>query len=115
VLLVLFSDPGALPRLHALDAAMAQLEGTGVRVIALSMARDAEASVKTEPELRHLSIAETDPATIAAYSLFRRIPSVEGVPPMPTHMEFLIDRQGYLRYRWSPAYGPGWDRMGHAH
>jgi len=111
VLLVLFSDPGSSPRLHALDAAMAQIEGAGVRVIALSMTKDAAASAKTELELPHLSISESDPATIAAYGLFRRTPSVDGVPPMPTHMEFLIDRQGYLRYRWSPAYGPGWDRM----
>ena len=111
VLLVLFSDPDSSPRLHALDAAMAQLEGAGVRVIALSMTKDAAALPKPELELPHLSIAESDPATIAAYGLFRRTPSVDGVPPMPTHMEFLIDRQGYLRYRWSPAYGPGWDRM----
>ena len=47
----------------------------------------------------------------AAYGLFRRTPSVEGGPAMPTHIEFLIDRQGYLRYRWGPADGPGWDRM----
>ena len=111
VLLVLFSDPISLPRLHELDAAMAQLEGAGVRIIALSMAKDSGASAKAEPELPHLSIAETDPETIDAYSLFRRTPSVEGVPAMPAHMEFLIDRQGYLRYRWSPAFGAGWDRM----
>jgi putative copper export protein/mono/diheme cytochrome c family protein/peroxiredoxin len=111
VLLVLFSDPGSLQRLHALDAAMPQLERDGVRVIAVSMAKDGEASGKTELGLPHLSIAETDPATVAAYGLFRRTASVEGVPPMPSHMEFLIDPEGYLRYRWSPAYGPGWDRM----
>jgi putative copper export protein/mono/diheme cytochrome c family protein/peroxiredoxin len=111
VLLVLFSDPGSSQRLHALDAAMPQLERAGVRVIAVSMAKEGEAAGKTELELPHLSIAETDPATIAAYGLFRRTASVEGVPPMPAHMEFLIDRQGYLRYRWSPTYGPGWDRM----
>ena len=111
LLLVLFSDPISLPRLHELDAAMAQLEGAGVRIIALSMAKSAEASARAEPELPHLSIAETDPETIDAYSLFRRTPSVEGVPAMPAHMEFLIDRQGYLRYRWSPAFGAGWDRM----
>jgi putative copper export protein/mono/diheme cytochrome c family protein/peroxiredoxin len=110
VLLVLFSDPGSLPRLRDLDAAMPQLEDAGVRVIALPMAKDADPS-KTELELPHLAIADTDPATIAAYSLFRRTPSVEGVPPMPAHMEFLIDRSGYLRYRWSPVYGSGWDRM----
>jgi len=111
VLLVLFNDPGSLPRLHELDAAMAELDGAAVRVIALPIAKETEPSGKAEPELRHLTIAETDPATIAAYGLFRRTPSVEGGPAMPTHIEFLIDRQGYLRYRWGPADGPGWDRM----
>jgi copper resistance protein D len=111
VLVVLFSDPGSLPRLRELDAALPQLEAAGVRVIALSMAKGVAASPNAELELPHLSVAVTDPGTIAAYSLFRRTPSVEGVPPMPAHMEFLIDRAGYLRYRWSPAYGPGWDRV----
>ena len=23
-------------------------------------------------------------------------------------MEFLIDRAGYLRFRWAPEYGAGW-------
>jgi putative copper resistance protein D len=113
VLLVLFSDPTSMPRLHQLDAAMTHLESAGVRVIAVPMATDAQLASKAEAELElpHLSTAETDPATIAAYSLFRRTASVEGVPPMPRHMEFLIDRSGYLRYRWSPAYGAGWDRL----
>lgn len=26
-------------------------------------------------------------------------------------MEFLIDRSGYLRFRWIPAWVPGWDQM----
>ena len=111
VLLVLFSDPGSLPRLHELDAAMAQLEGADVRVVATPIAKETEWVAKAEAELPHLRIVETDPATVAAYSLFRRTASVERVPAMPSHMEFLIDRRGYLRYRWSPAWGPGWDRM----
>jgi copper resistance protein D len=110
VLLVLFSDASSADRLRELDVATAQLERAGVRVVALPMVKDAEAPDKL-PALAHLSIAETDPETIAAYSLFRRTPSVEGVPPMPAHMEFLIDRQGYLRYRWSPVYGTGWSRI----
>ena len=110
-LLVLFSDAGSLPRLRELDAASAQLERAGVQVIALPMATDAEVPHKAAPALSHLAIAETDPETIATYSLFRRTPSVEGVQAMPAHMEFLIDRQGYLRYRWSPAYGTRWSRM----
>ncbi len=110
VLLVLFSDPGSMQRLRDLDAAMPQLKAAGVRVIALPMSKDAESS-KTDLELPHLAIADTDTATIATYSLFRRTASIEGVPPMPAHMEFLIDRSGYLRYRWSPVYGAGWDKM----
>lgn len=125
VLLVLFRNASSMARLRDLDAAEDQLERAGVRVIAMPMAQDADVADKQEaadkqevsdkqepgPPLAHLAIAETNPETTAAYSLFRRTPSVEGVPPMPAHMEFLIDRQGYLRYRWSPAYGPGWDRM----
>jgi putative copper resistance protein D len=111
VLLVLFSDPGSLPRLRALDAALPQLDAAGVRVVAVAMAKDTAASIRDELELPRLAVAATEPDTIAAYSLFRRTPSVEGVPPMPAHMEFLIDRAGYLRYRWSPVYGTGWDRM----
>ncbi|HEV2335176.1 MAG TPA: copper homeostasis membrane protein CopD, partial [Stellaceae bacterium] len=110
VLLVLFSDPDSLPRLRDLDAAMPQLKAAGARVIALPMSKEAGPS-KTDLELPHLAIADTDTATIATYSLFRRTASIEGVPPMPPHMEFLIDRSGYLRYRWSPVYGAGWDRM----
>ena len=111
VLLVLFSDASSVPRLRDLDAATGELERAGARVIAMPMAQDAEISGNLAPALSHLPIAGSDPGTVAAYSLFRRTPSVERVPPMPAHMEFLIDRQGYLRFRWSPAYGPGWSRV----
>jgi putative copper resistance protein D len=46
-----------------------------------------------------------------AYTLFRRSLTSEGIqpdPPMPTHLEFLIDRQGYIRARWIAWDGPGW-------
>lgn len=111
VVLLVLHDASSLPRLRELDAATAQFERAGVRVIALPIANDAKASDKPEPALSHVSIAETDPETIVTYNLFRRTPSVEGVPAMPAHVEFLIDRQGYLRYRWSPAYGTRWSRM----
>jgi putative copper resistance protein D len=82
VLLVMFSDASSMPRLRELDAASAQLERAGVRIIALPMAKDTEAADKLEPALSHLAIAQSDPETTAAYSLFRRTPSVEGVPAM---------------------------------
>ncbi|HEV2301847.1 MAG TPA: copper homeostasis membrane protein CopD [Stellaceae bacterium] len=111
VLLVLFSDPGSLSRLHALDDAAPQLEKRGVRIIAVPMAKNPEGESAKQIGLRHLRIAEAGPDVVAAYSLFRRKPSLEGVPPVPPHMEFLIDRSGYLRFRWIPAWGPGWDQM----
>ena len=45
------------------------------------------------------------------YTLFRKSLSPTGrlpVPPFPSHLEFLIDRQGYIRGRWLPGSGPGW-------
>jgi putative copper resistance protein D len=43
--------------------------------------------------------------------LFRRSLSERGMaadPPVPSHMEFLIDRQGYVRARWIAADNRGW-------
>jgi len=49
---------------------------------------------------------------VATYGLFRRTLTPAGIlpdPPLPPHMEFLIDRSGYLRARWIPGgSGPGW-------
>jgi len=45
------------------------------------------------------------------YALFRRSLSEQGLrpdPPFPFHMEFLIDRQGYIRARWIAAEGAAW-------
>jgi hypothetical protein len=42
----------------------------------------------------------------AAYMLFRRDLTAQGLKPVPppvSHMELLVDRQGYLRARWIPA------------
>jgi hypothetical protein len=41
----------------------------------------------------------------SAYMLFRRDLTPEGLRPEPSpvrHMELLVDRQGYLRGRWTP-------------
>jgi hypothetical protein len=47
----------------------------------------------------------------AAYALFRRDLSPDGLrpePPLPHHMELLVDRQGYVRARWIPNGATGW-------
>jgi copper resistance protein D len=49
---------------------------------------------------------------VQSYTLFRRTlnkPDLLGPGTLPPHMEFLVDRFGYLRARWIPdADGPGW-------
>jgi copper resistance protein D len=116
VLLVLFSMPDSLERLRQLDAAKAQLDRAGVRVITVPLDGQFNGAASSPPNsddtaLRSTNIAETGPETAAAYSVFRRTVSVDGVPPMSRHMEFLIDRAGYLRFRWAPEYGAGWSDL----
>ena len=38
---------------------------------------------------------------------------VEAILDIQDHMEFLIDRQGYLRARWFPGEWEGWDDIKH--
>ena len=51
---------------------------------------------------------------VRSYALFRRTlskPDLLGEGTLPRHMEFLVDRFGYLRARWIPdADGPGWNQ-----
>ena len=49
---------------------------------------------------------------VRSYALFRRTlnhPDLLGEGIVPEHMEFLVDRYGYLRARWIPEMdGTGW-------
>ena len=50
---------------------------------------------------------------VSTYALFRRTRGSARAPcpnpPVPAHMEFLIDRSGYFRARWIPGGPqPGW-------
>jgi len=42
------------------------------------------------------------------YSLFARSFADEGLIASPRHVEFLIDKQGYIRARWLPTENQGW-------
>jgi putative copper resistance protein D len=110
--LVLFTLPASLPRLEALDRAWGAIGLAGARVIAVPM-RDAD-HVYRRLGLRatNFPVAVEGGEEIAAtYALFRRTPASTGLPPVPPHLEFLIDRQGYIRARWIPGEGPGWGNI----
>jgi putative copper export protein/mono/diheme cytochrome c family protein len=110
VVLVLFTLPASRPRLDQLAQAHDMLRGLGAEVIAVP-ADDAAGVIgrlgATPPKL--FPVVTEGAADIAqAYGLFRRGLTPDGLlpgPPMPPHMEFLIDRQGYIRARFLGSRG----------
>ena len=113
VLLVLFSWPESRTRLDQLRLAYATLRGSNTVVLAVPMndpnSQDMAAITGNMP----FPVATQGASEIAhSYALFRRTlsnPDLAGEGTIPKHMEFLMDRYGYLRARWIPAVdGSGW-------
>ena len=99
VLLVLYTAPQSGERLHALAADVPRLVKAGMRVIAVPI----NGSVQTtEPNASAgQSIAAfADHDVGAAYAMFATVEENAARPTVPSHVEFLLDRQGYLRARW---------------
>jgi hypothetical protein len=90
------------------------LQALGTEIVAVPL--DGGAGVLSrlggDPPIYFPVATEGSDEIARAYGLFRRTLSPEGMtpdPPMPSHMELLIDRAGYLRARWIPGTGgPGW-------
>lgn len=113
ILLILFSLPHSRERIESVDHAYLDLRSLGVEVLAIP--RDQPSFAWEErTQLGHLPIIiDGGQEVFEVYTLFRRSLSVEGSlpdPPVPPHMEFLIDRQGYMRARWIPGDGAGWSK-----
>jgi putative copper export protein/mono/diheme cytochrome c family protein len=92
VLLVLYRLPVSLPRLRQLAAAESQLASAGLSLLAVpvdALAEDAESAAHL-PDFAAVTGAET----AGAYALFE---DAGGSVPC----EFLIDRAGFLRARWT--------------
>ena len=119
VLLVLFSWPESRARLDQLRQAYATLRGSNTNTMVLAVPMN-------DPSLKDLAAITADmpfpvvtqgaPEIARSYALFRRTlsnPDLVGAGTIPKHMEFLIDRYGYLRARWIPAVdGAGWTDIG---
>jgi len=113
VLLVLFSWPQSQARLTQLAELRDRLAAAGVTLLAVP----SDVAALDGKAKRSLAKLKIDPVTdgsqevFATYALFRRSLSQAGTqpdPPLPAHMEFLIDRQGYVRARWIASESRGW-------
>ena len=117
VLLVLFSWPQSRERLDQLKARSADLKSRETEVLLVPMKRldqqELDAVTKDAP---FPVVTEGAEGIVRAYSLFRRTiryPDIIGEGSVPTHMEFLLDRYGYLCARWIPALDTeGWSDIG---
>jgi len=109
VLLVMGVLPESLPRLRELEVQRIDLARAGIRVILMATSHSALLeAVPESPGAPQLAIA--DPATTKAYAMFTCRIANPCAPSTPPHVEWLVDRGGYLRARWLGVPGTGVDR-----
>jgi len=109
VLLVLFTLPDSRPRLAQLCALIPRLGELGARSLAIPMGNAGGVYRQLGgPGFLFTVVTEGNREIADTYALFRRSFAAEGLPPAPHHLEFLIDRQGYIRARWLPRESIGW-------
>jgi putative copper resistance protein D len=103
VLLVFCARPEADARLLALASAEEDLRRAGVRIVAMPM----KGAARPRGESASSLIADPEPRVAAAYSLLL----LGEEKAARDHVEFLIDRDGYVRARWAPGDTPDWSRI----
>jgi putative copper resistance protein D len=111
VLVVFYTLPQSLPHLRALAAERSALEQAGARVIAVPTSVSSTSADADPLNLDQSMFVMTSPDVAAAYAMFARRKDTAPGKVAPVHMEFLIDRQGYLRARWIGVPAAATDRM----
>lgn len=116
VLLVLFSWPQSRERLQELKNIHAQLAQANTVLLAVPEDEPTLQQVARLEKLPFPVVTQGAHEIVPSYALFRRTlskPDLLGEGTLPRHMEFLIDRFGYLRARWIPeADGADWNNTG---
>ncbi len=98
-LLVFHALPDSLPRLRALATEKPAFAEAGVRVIAVPVVISSPSTAAESVDDGKSIFAITRPDVATAYAMFAR-QGIDSGSDAPAHVEFLIDRQGYLRARW---------------
>ena len=97
VLLVFYALPGSRARMSQIAGREGTLAMLGVEVIAVPIDADPQAirHLGPDPRIMFPVVTEGAETIVAAYRLFAVAP----------HVEFLIDRQGYIRAIWNDGTG----------
>jgi putative copper resistance protein D len=112
ILLVFFTLPHSAARLVRLAELYPQIRSRRADVLGVPVrdAADVYRRLGQRPVLFPIAVDGAADA-VATYALFGRALGAGRVTDPPPHLEFLVDRQGYLRARWIPP-APGWDDEG---
>ena len=105
VLLVLLNVADTEERLQQFSAALPRLKAAGVEVIVVPNLID---YLFVADKLPGLIVNEGIREIAETYTLFARSFADENLLTATPHVEFLIDKQGYIRARWLPAEGNAW-------
>jgi putative copper resistance protein D len=97
-LLVLYTLPQSLPYLRALAAETSVFREIGARVIAIPLSGAASTDAESGGD-RGSIVAITRTDAITAYAMFGRQEG-DAATAAPAQLDYLIDRQGYVRARW---------------
>ncbi len=113
VMLVVFSWPQSKDRIEQLKQAYAQLSAQEIVILAVpTKDLNAEELAQVTADLPFPVVTQSASEIATSYALSRRTlrqPDLLGRGSNPDHIEFLIDRYGYLRARWLPiAEESGW-------
>lgn len=117
VLLVFFSWPQSQTRIDQLKQHYEMLAARNLTVLAVpSEQLSADELTEVTENLPFPVVTQGAQEIADSYALYRRTmsrPDLIGKGTTPDHMEFLIDRFGYLRARWIPSAEeqPGWDNI----
>lgn len=98
-LLVFYTLPSSLPRLRELATRGRAYSAAGARIIALPMPESSTATAQDAQGDGESMLALASPAVATTYLMFAREPQGAN-GGAPAHLEYLIDRFGFLRTRW---------------
>lgn len=108
VLLVLFSWPESSERLKQLKNNYNIVKNNNAEIIAIAMNGSVSVPKEFKNHLPFVMITEEANAIVRSFAQYRGGDSNNKNIPM--HMEFIVDRFGYLRSRWVPEHDVGiWD------